>query len=193
MSGGASYWAWVSQWGYFPIALTGLGVFVATIWGINGIIWARRQSRPSKARMAFDYSYGIALDEVIPAHDEGNEMNCLEFRFQIRNVAPGPMKYKAERIDVIIGDRIRTSRDIVGILPRNSWIQLKIGGFEKTMVNALDDRTVGTHEFSIIYGHPQDEYSRRAKKKIRFDLVKKDGKVTGAPWVILEENDDPIA
>jgi hypothetical protein len=143
--------------------------------------------------MAFDYSYGLAIDEIIPAHDNDNRENCLEFRFLIRNTAPGPMRYKAERIDVIIGDRIRTSRDLIGVLSRNAWTTLRVSGFDKELVSALKNYESGTYEFSIVYGHPQDNYSRRMTKRLRFDLVKKDAKVNEeAPWVILEEKDDAI-
>jgi hypothetical protein len=189
---GAGFWTWSAEHAYLPVLLVGLGTFVAAIWGINGIIWLRGQTRPSKARLTFDYAYGLTLDEISPSHDEGNQNNNLEFRFQIRNVAPGPLKYKSERIDVIIGDRIKTARDICGILPRNSWVQLKVGGFEKNTVDDFKERTSGTYEYSIIYGHPDDNYSRQTKKRIHFDLVKEKGKVIGCPWIILEESDQPI-
>src|SRR5216683_756795 len=76
---GAGFWTWSAEHAYLPVFLVSLGTFVAVIWAINGIVWLRRQKRPSKARVAFDYSYGIALDEITPSHDEGNEKNCLEF------------------------------------------------------------------------------------------------------------------
>jgi hypothetical protein len=180
------------QWGYLPIAIICLVVFVVTLWGINGIIWFSRQNRPSRARLIFDYSYGIALDEITPSHDIDNDHNCLEFRFQIRNVAPGPMKYNAERIDVIIGDRIRTARAIAGILPRDGRILLRPPGFDKITIDSLENRVSGNYEFSIIYGHPADKYSRKLVKRIHFDLIKRNGIVSGAPWSILSESDNEI-
>lgn len=191
---GLGYWAWILQWGYLPVVLVALGVFATGIWALNGILWLARQRRPSQARVAFDYSYGIALDEVIPSHDPNNVDNSLEFRFQIRNVAPGPIKYHAERIDIIVDDdRIRTVRDIKGVLPRNSWVLLKVGGFTKAVVDFLPDRTKGSYEYSISYGHPNDKFSHRTKKQITFDLIKHEGKVTGAPWIIREETDEAIS
>ncbi len=186
------FWTWSAEHAYLPVALVVLGSFCASIWALNGIIWLRRQSRPSAARIAFDYSYGVTLDEVSPSHDPGNEKNCLEFRFLIRNVAPGPLKYNAERIDVIVDDRIKTARNITGTLPRDAKIQLKVGGFEKNVVDGFKERLSGSYEYTIAYGHPDDEYSRKTKKKIHFDLIKKEGKIVAAPWNILEESDEPI-
>ncbi|SRR6266851_8487549 len=192
MSTGLPIWTAISEHWSWPLAIAlGVVLFAVGLWIINGIVWLRRQTRPSKAKITFDYSYGIALDDISPSIDPNNETNNLEFRFQIRNVAPGPIKYKAERIDVVVDDRIKSARDITGTLPRNSWIQLKVGGYEKKIVDTLPDRVAGTYEFSIIYGHPDDEYSRRCKKKIRFDLIKHPN--VAAPWLIQLETDESIA
>lgn len=190
---GAGFWTWSAEHSYVPIFLVMLFTFAVTIWAFIGIIWLRRQVRPSKAKLTFEYSYGIALDEIVPSHDKDNQINSLEFRFHIRNVAPGPLKYKAERVDVIIGDRIRTERNLIGVLPRTSWTQLMVGGFDQEVVGSLEDRTAGVYEMSIIYGHPDDEYSRRAKKRIRFELIKRDNIISNAPWRILEESDEPTS
>jgi hypothetical protein len=41
MATSAGAWAYLSQWGYLPIALTVLGVFTCTVWLWNGVVWAR--------------------------------------------------------------------------------------------------------------------------------------------------------
>jgi hypothetical protein len=191
-TGAWGWWAWATQWGYLPVFVASLVALAASMSVFRTIVLIKRQDRPSKARSAFDYSYGLAIDEIIPSHDARNDQNSLEFRFHIRNVSPGPLKYNAERIDAIIGDRIKTLRDISGALPRSSWIQLKVGGFNKQTVDELPDRISGRYELSINYGHPEEPYSWQMKKLIIFDLVKQDGKVTGAPWNIVSENDSPI-
>jgi hypothetical protein len=187
-----SWWAWITQWGYLPVVLFDIFAFGGAVWTLNGVVWFSTRNRPSKQKLTFDYSFGIALDDVIPSHDPENVHNNLEFRFQIRNVAPGPAKYDAERINVVIGDRIRSARNINGTLPRNSWIQLKVGGFDKDTVDQFPDRIAGTYEYTIIYGHPEDNYTRRGTKRIHFDLVKREGKVIAAPWNILEEHDSLV-
>jgi hypothetical protein len=195
VSGGFSYWAWVLQWGYLPIALTGLGVLVATIWGFNGIVWLRRQRRPSKAQVTFDYSYALALEEVVPSLDVANASNTLEVRLKIRNHANGPMKFMVERLHTTIGDRFWTMpAKFEAILPRAGGITLfPGGGFTKEAFDKFADTTNGGLEFSILYGHPEDNLSRRATKTLKLNVFKrKDEK--GNPfvlvnWVIESEND----
>ena len=169
-----SWWAYATQWGYLPIFLFGLVAFGAFVWISNGVVYFTTRNRPSKSKMTFDYSFGFALDEISPSHDPDNIDNSLEFRFLIRNVAPGPLKYKIERINAIIGDRIRATRNGEGILPRNSSTMLRVGGFQKDQVDQLPNRISGIYEISIIYGHPDDGYSRRCSKRIHFDLIRKD-------------------
>ena len=192
-TGGWAWWSYATQWGYLPVFVAALLVLAAAMTIFRNVISLRRENRPSRARLTFDYNYGIALDDIIPSHDVDNEQNCLEFRFQIRNVAPGPLKYNAERIDVIIDDRIRTGRNLSGSLPRTSWILLKVGGFRKSLVDTLQDRVTGRYEMMISYGHPAEGYSRQMKKNISFDLIKKDGRFSSAPWIIVSDEDVPIS
>jgi hypothetical protein len=88
--GYAAWWAWATQWGYLPVYLAVLFSFTLSIWLINGFIWMRRQSRPSQARISFDYSYAMALESILPAIDVKNDVNTLEIRPAFRNVANGP-------------------------------------------------------------------------------------------------------
>jgi hypothetical protein len=138
-----------------PVFLVEIGTFLTAIWGINGVIWLRSQQRPSRTRLTFDYSYGLALDEITPSHDTENEGNTLEFSFRIRNVAPGAIRYNVERMDVIIGDRIRTLRNCTGTLPRNSWILLHVSDFQRNIVDDLPDRTEGTYSIQSFMAIPK--------------------------------------
>lgn len=63
LSLGTGWWASATQWGYLPIFLAGFGIFAASIWLLNSIIWLQRQHRPGRQRISFDYSYGLALEE----------------------------------------------------------------------------------------------------------------------------------
>jgi hypothetical protein len=108
---GTGWWAWATQWGYLPIFLAGLGVFAASIWSLNGIIWLQHQRRPSRQRISFDYSYGLALEDIIFSHDEGNIENYLEFRLALRNVTNGPLQIKIDRLSFFIEDRFANSKN----------------------------------------------------------------------------------
>jgi len=195
---GAAYWAFIAKWGHLPTALVALGVFVAGIWGLNGIIWLRRQRRPSKARVTFDYSYGLALEDLIPALDLTNADNTLEVRLRIRNHATGPVKLMVEKIHTTIEDRFWTTPNkIDAVLPRNAATTIfPGGGFKKDAFDKFAATTEGRLEFSILYGHPDDKLSRRTTKTLRLDVFKRKNKeeepVVIINWMIESETDAAI-
>lgn len=199
VSAGASYWAWVSQWGYLPIALTALGVFVVTVWGINGIVWLKHERRPSKARITFDYSYALAVETVSTSYDPTNSINNLEVRLVIRNHANGPLKILVERLHITIEDRYWTTppNTINLMLPRVAALTIfPGGGFSKEAVDKFAATTRGRLELSFLYGHPEDKFSRRATKTLRLDVFKRaddQGKITVlVNWLIEAEADVAI-
>jgi hypothetical protein len=171
---GVAYWTWATEHGYLPVFFAALGTFVAVVWAINGIVWLRSQARPSKARITFDYSYGLSLEEVTPALDVDNVNNTLEIRLYVRNLANGPMKITTEQFDTTIEDRFHMMpTKIEAVLPRAAAITLfPGGGFRKEAFDKFADRTTGTLEFSILYGHPEDQLSRRTTKTLRLGIFK---------------------
>ena len=194
---GAGVWAWGTQWGYLPIALTALGVFVAVLWAWNGIIWLRSQRRPTRSMLTFDYSYGLSLEDVIAALDLDNEQNTLEIRLKIRNLTNRPIKVSVERLHIIIEDRFYTIPTAIGfILARvEARIIFPGGGFGRAAYDAFKDRTSGTLEFVIIYGHPEDIFVRRAEKNVNFSIAKHkaDGSESvSLNWIVREETDKPL-
>jgi hypothetical protein len=195
---GAGYWAFVTQWGYLPIALTALAVFGGVLWAINGVVWLRRQRRPSKASVTFDYSYGVVLEAVETSYDANNEGNSFEIRLRIRNHASGPMSFEFERIHVTIGDRFHTAPSgIIGVLSRVEAITIfPGGGFSKEAVARFKERDHGTLEYSILYGHPEDKLSRRSQKTLHLDVLKMEDKngdlAVSVNWVIRAQSDREI-
>jgi hypothetical protein len=157
--GYAAWWAWATQWGYLPIYLSGLTAFTLTIWLINGVIWLRRQARPSHTRIAFDYSYAMALEDVEYSVDDDNEVNTLEVRPRFRNVASGPIKFIVEKIETRIEDRIASARQIDGVIPRATLRTIiPNSGFRRDAYDQFRDRTKGMMGYVVRYGHPDDEY-----------------------------------
>lgn len=195
---GSGYWAFISKWGYLPTALVALGVFVAGIWGLNGIIWLRRQRRPSKEHVTFDYSYGLALEEVVPSLDLTNINNTLEIRLKIRNHATGPIKFLVEEFHTTIEDRFWTTPvQFNGVLPRMGAITLfPGGGFKKDAFDRFEERTKGRLKFSILYGHPDDKLSRRTTKILNLNIFKRTGEkellTVVVNWTIESETDVAI-
>jgi hypothetical protein len=132
-----------------------------SIWILNGIVWFRRQDRPSKARISFDYGYSLALEQVTAAFDAENTINTLEFRFKHRNTANGPVLYKIEKLIVRVNDRIAEGSVRGAVMSRGmSLLSLLDFGFTKNAVDSFQDRPLGRLEYSAIYGHPEFGCSR---------------------------------
>jgi hypothetical protein len=198
MAAGVAYWTWSTEHGYLPVFFAALGTFVAVVWAINGIVWLRSQARPSKARITFDYSYGLSLEEVRPSLDVENVDNILEIRLYVRNLTNGPMKILIERFHTTIEDRFYTSpKHGQSVLSRAAATTLfPGGGFKKDAFDKFADRATGTLEFSILYGHPEDAFSRRAAKTLRLDLFKRrndKGELSvNINWIVQAESDIAI-
>lgn len=194
---GTGWWAWATQWGYLPVFLSAFGIFTASIWLLNGIIWLRRQNRPSKERISFDYSYGLALEDLLITHDDGNNDNYIEFRLAIRNVTNGPVRFNIEKLSFYLEDRFVDAKSFSSIIPRGTRTTLiPASGFRREAAMNLSDRPKGRIEYSIKYGHPDFAYSWVSEKSLEL-LMKKfidDGKVRvrDLTWVIRSENDYPI-
>jgi len=198
---GFTIWAWMEQYGYLPLALVALGSFAVTIWTFNGIVWMRRQARPSPARITFDYSHALLFEGVVPALDLENKANTFELRLLIRNAANGPVQFRSENWTLSIEDRITPpSTAIIGTLARGEQrTMFPAGGFREEAYNDFKDRTEGTLEFSILYGHPDDPLSRRMSKTLRIFLFKTkpqartDKETASIQWRIVKETDEPIS
>jgi len=67
------------------------------------------------------------------------------------------------------------------------------GGFKKEAFDSFGDRSYGTVEVVIKYGHPEDSLSRQWSKRVRLELVKRKGDdgtlVVHNLWSIKEESD----
>lgn len=190
MSAGASYWAWALQWGYLPVALTGLGVFVMIIWGINGIVWLRRQSQPAKARMAFDYRYGLALLCLHMGRDEGKEEASFQVGLVLKNASEWPMKYHVEDMNVIVGDRTIAKPNFTntgGLISKGCHTTFYYPPFPNSVVKP---RLEGIIKLTIAYGHPDFGFVRRMKKTLSASFRLDDK--PGAVYVIESETDDDI-
>ena len=124
-----AYWTWSTEHGYLPVFFAALATFVAVVWAINGIVWLRGQARPSRARILFDYSYGLSLEAVPTALDLNNSDNTFEVRLYLRNLASGPMKLLVEKFHTTIGDRFYTiPKPQTFLLCRSAALTLFPGG-----------------------------------------------------------------
>lgn len=196
--GYAAWWAWATQWGYLPVYLAALFAFTLSVWLVNGFIWMRRQRRPSHARIAFDYSYALALEGVEICVEDGNEASTMQIRPQFRNVGNGPVKFFIEKLDTTVEDRIASGhRDFDGVIPRAIVRTIMSGaGFQQDAYDQFHDRTTGVMEYAVKYGHPDDAYSRRVTATVALQIVKrKDGagkRTASLIWIMQNEADASI-
>ena len=193
-------WAWVTQWGHLPIYLVALATFTLSIWLINGLIWIARQSRPSHARITFDYSHGLALDGLSLGLDLQNNENTFELRPKFLNVSGGPIKYSVEKLDFKVEDRIVQIKNMSGgVLPKGvGRTFIPNAGFRREAYDQFSDRARGEFEYSLVYGHPDDrDYARRAKGICSLDIFKmkdKDGEpVVTINWIFRDESDTALS
>jgi hypothetical protein len=191
----AAIWAWLSQQPLVWVAIAALATFTLLIWMWNGITWARNQKRPSKARISFDYAYGLSLENItLGLDDDGRGDAALQFGLNLRNATSGPIKYYVEEFDVIVNDRtaaLPLFKNRGGPLPRDARTIFFYPPFSKSVLEECRPRAAGLIKFTITYGHPEAGYSRRAKKRLSFN-ARLDNKV-GLAYVVEDESDEAIA
>ncbi|MCR6631997.1 MAG: hypothetical protein NVV74_19190 [Magnetospirillum sp.] len=147
--------------------------------------------------MQFEYSFGLALEGVIPSYDSGNELKTLEFRLVFRNVSDGPMAVQVDKFIVKIADRFCESETCKMTIPRSSSITIfPSAGFSNEAFRAFPDRVSGSIEYEATYGHPESLPVRRAHKMLHANLfINRDAsgiQSVRANWVVSEESDMPI-
>jgi len=195
------YWAaitdWIAKYGYLPIVLIGMFSFALGIWILNGVIWISRQKRPSKQRIAFDYSYSLTLTDIFPSLYLTDQDSTLELRPRFKNASNRAFMYKFERLEFRIEDRFARGEPKGAILAANTSLTVIPGfGFNRAAWDSFKDRTGGSVEFTIVYGHPEYGFSRRATKTVHLDLftTKTDQvQAVNINWTIQKEDDEEIS
>jgi len=194
-------WAFISHYGALPVALVALFVFVAAVWSLNGLVWLNGQRRPSRARIKFDYTWGLAVDNVVPGLDLENKQNTLEFRMIVRNATNGPIRVHLKTMTVTIEDRFYTFSDVSFVLSMGgSTTVIPDAGFDSTAYSSFKDRTVGTLTYEAEYGHPSDRYARVSARKLELHVFKhrtavprqKPTQAVIVNWLLREETDEAI-
>lgn len=167
---------------YWITVPAGLSMFVIVLYEL------RRQRH-----FAFTYAYSLALAGIQIGRDDNNpEGAALQLSLILRNAADGPLRYHVEQFDVIIDDRtishpVFTNRGAV--ISKGLQLMFSYPSFGK---EAIRDRSKGVIRYSIIYGHPEVGFSRRAKKELNFNM-RADKEVTGLHYTIRSESDEEIA
>jgi hypothetical protein len=124
----------------------------------------------------------------------------LQFFPDLRNHANGPMKFCVTVFRTTAEDRYyETTKQIEGILARVDKRTIFPGtGFNKEAFDNFKGQPImGSLYLEILYGHPEDGFSRKTVKIIDFELSKKknaDGEVKVSHyWYIRNDTDVPFS
>ncbi len=175
----------------FVIAIS-MVVFGAAVCTINqlGILFGR----PLSVRSEEDYSYGISYVGAVIALDKANRDATLQIGLKITNTSRAAIRYKVERFEVVVGSRTigqKTYLSDGGLLPLMSARTYNYPAFKyDDIAEYLENRTTGTIEVHITYGHPDHAPVRRLKLKLDISL-RLDSDFALAD-TIREEIDEPI-
>jgi hypothetical protein len=166
-----------------PLTVVAAG---ATLYCVNQIAILYNQFREG-------FAYGLAYEGVFLGFNPTRDEAILQLGVLIRNVTANPMRYRAERFDVVIRDRtIPTPIEHQGnLIPRGSQRQYMAPSFTREQVGQFIDQNVdATITLEFHYGHPDGPYVRRLKMKMSVAL--KLSNPIGSRDVIVSESDEEI-
>jgi hypothetical protein len=180
-----------THWFWFIFGL--VSGIAASFWTAWFFLPARsgRAEEVGNGALTIDYAHALALEGLQASLDTGNSTNTYEVRLVLRNTAAGPMKYRIEKYECVIDNIIVKATHLAGnVIPKDGKMAFFPNtGYNKSQYTSLKDRSTGTLEYTIAYGHPDKPPSRRAYKLLRLDLFKKKKALN---WTILNESDEAI-
>lgn len=188
---------WTSAFYFFQQSAVqiGIGVFLASLWTIIGVIVLTDRRKPRLVRSYQDYRYGLTFEGMFPLLEKDNEEGALQFSLQLRNYSMGPIQYAIEHFDVRIGTRALPKwegKDKRVYMPRGAGRTSGQVPFKKDDIKEFfGKRVMGTAEFSIAYGHPEESPVRRLTMILELTIAFNENAL-GFNANILEEKDEPF-
>lgn len=160
-----AFWGWAASWGYLPVFLASMFVFVATLWSWIGIRWLVLESRKEKLQASvpeYDCSLGISVQQFYAARDNGNERLHLQVGFILQNISDFPLKYRMRKMFIQLEHRVPPHDEPiidVGVIRKNSGALWRLPAFPREVF--VGQHTLnGVVELEIDYGHAKLEFSR---------------------------------
>lgn len=182
----------INQLGYLQLVIYTLVTFTCALFIYNGFIWLKSQKRPSNERLSFDYSYGLALEDIHVGL-EGQEI--LQLGIKLKNTSGMPLKYCVKNIFMRIGDRVvpfpsfLNSGTVISTGMSSTYFYPPF--INKEVVSSLDKKQRGTIEYTIEYGHPEIGFVRSTHKKLELTLLRV-GQEISCLHLIAEESEESI-
>jgi hypothetical protein len=153
-------------------------------------------------RSAVDYRYGLIFEGIqrnyLPTTANVPNAGSLQFGINIRNFSLGPMRVRAEEIDIRIGSRaspkLNKGELAGGILSRGAGRTITPAAFAPEQLKEFHGVTnvEGTADFSLVYGHPDSPPERRLRMTLALYLeFAEDGSRLAYSDNIIAEYDEP--
>lgn len=173
----------------FPLAI----LIPLTTVAAGATLYFVNQSIALFSRFREGYAYGLAYEGSYIGFNPNQENAVLQLGVTIRNVSAKPLRYIAERFDVVVEDRtiaVPTFQSTGGIIPHATARQYFYPPFRKAQVEDFIGKTVqGSITFEFLYGHPEAPSVRRLAMKLSI-FPRLDEKF-GIRDLIVLETDEP--
>ncbi|SRR6266699_957471 len=178
----------------WPTSLIVAGCLVVFAGGV--LLYERAIPKPTLVS-PIDYSYGLAFNGLQPSLDKNNSVNRFEIRLLLENKVDGPLKFHLEKMVTSISGFSVITQDKQAILPKGGKMTFyPSGGLSAKQYLSLNSRPTGTLEAVIVYGHPDQGFSRRSILDLHLDIFRKNvGKKNedaSMNWIITKQIEEQI-
>jgi hypothetical protein len=172
----------------FPLAL----LIPLTVVAAGATVYLVNQAVALFSRFREGYAYGLAYEGPYMAFNPHSDDATLQLGVIIRNVSVNPLKYTAQRFDVVVGDRTIVAPVIFstgGVIPRTCTRTYFYAPFKREQIQQFMIGNVqGSITFEFLYGHPDGPHVRRLTMKLFISLKLNDP--VGLRDLILSESDE---
>jgi hypothetical protein len=158
-------------------------------------VWGKeREARNAAEAKLVAHACGVSF-EFEPSLDRSNNVNTLEMRTKIINVADRALSYTWKVISTKIGDKQSLDGDTGPFILRRgtqaTWFPGR--GLTREEYDALQRETVGSLHYEVLYGVAGEPHDRKAEGDIGITIIKhpETGDIT-LHWRIEREADDAI-
>ncbi len=138
------------------------------------------------------FKYGLTYVGINIAYEPGSTQGAMQVIVQLANSARAPIRYKVERMDVIVGTTTLPHKKFTntgGVIPLMGRRVYRDSPFPLEVISSLiGSRHSGTVEMSIVYGPAEGEPTRRLSFKLEiFVSLQPDG--AGISDLLVSEED----
>ncbi len=195
----AALWASAVAFFHRPDVQVGIGISLALLWTLIGVLFLVDRRKPRTVRTHADYRYGLTFEGFIPFYNPDQiDEAVFAIGITLRNFSQHPIRYDVDSFELHLETRSLPKvkkGTLYGYMPRGGGRTSTPGAFKKSdIAEFVGKKTVGTVDLSIVYGHPERPPERRLTISADLTLFfPPDPKPMGFNANIKEEKDEPIS